>query len=420
MNPPVETLPGADGGLGGRLAENIVHFARALRRAGVKVGPAQVRTAIEAVRVAGFTRRTDFYYTLRATLITRPEHLETYHQIFRMFWRDPGYLEKMMQMMLPLLETMQPAQEGPPEAAQRRASDALAAEKEQAANPPERDLLEMDARLSWSTNEVLRGMDFEQMTADELKQAEAAVRSLILDAAPLKTRRFSPARKGSQADVRAMMRRSVRRGGEFDRMILKAPRTRPPALVAICDISGSMSVYARMMMHFLHALTWSDNSGWGKVHGFTFGTRLTNVTRALRMKDIDDALDAVGHDAPDWQGGTRIGEALRQFNRQWSRRVLGQGAVVLLITDGLERGDLSLLEKEAERLSLSCRRLIWLNPLLRWEEFAPRAGGIRALMPLVDSFHACHSLDSLADLAGALSGSGDKARMMQRMREMDR
>jgi hypothetical protein len=158
-----------------------------------------------------------------------------------------------------------------------------------------------------------------------------------------------------------------------------------------------------MLMHFLHALIWAPGDRWGKVHAFTFGTRLTNVTRALHVRDADAALAAAGQAAQDWEGGTRIGEALRRFNADWSRRVLGQGAAVLLITDGLERGDTTTLSAAAERLHLSCRKLIWLNPLLRWEGFTPKAAGIRALMPHVDSLHACHTLDSLADLARALS-----------------
>ena len=203
--------------------------------------------------------------------------------------------------------------------------------------------------------------------------------------------------------MRAMLRRSLRKGGEIDRLELRRPGTRPPALVVLCDVSGSMSVYARMMMHFLHALSWTPNSGWGKVHAFTFGTRLTNITRALAQKDPDRALEALGREVSDWEGGTRIGAALHAFNRDWSRRVLGQGAVVMLITDGLERGDLPELDREAERLALSSRRLIWLNPLLRWKAFEARAGGIRTLLPHVDSFHACHSLDSIADLTRALA-----------------
>jgi len=396
----------------GRLVNNIVHFARALRKAGLAVGTSQVRTAVEAVQQAGFTKRQDFYYTLRATLITRPEHLEVYHQVFHFFWRDPEYLERMLKMMLPLVQAMGAEQEQTPEPAERRAAEALAESSGREAQPPERQEVEIDAQFTWSGNEVLRAMDFEQMSAAEIAQAAQAIRTLTLPIEHLQSRRFTRSTHGRQPDLRAMLRRSLRKGGEIDRLSLKKPRTRPPNLVALCDVSGSMSGYSRMMMHFLHALIWAPNSSWGKVQGFTFGTRLTNISRALHLKDTDLALAAVGRDTPDWQGGTRIGEALRQFNKDWSRRVLGQGAVVILITDGLERGDTALLRHEVERLRLSCRKLIWLNPLLRWDAFAPKAAGIRAILPNVDSFHACHSLDSLADLGTALSGAGAKQRYM--------
>ncbi|MBZ0129808.1 MAG: VWA domain-containing protein [Rhodobacteraceae bacterium] len=396
----------------GRLVDNIVHFARALRKAGLKVGTSQVESAVSAVAAAGFSRREDYYFALRATLVTRPEHLEVFHQVFGMFWRDPEFLERMVRSMLPLMQTMAQAEQ-PPEAAYKRASEALLEPEQTRADPPEREELEIDAQLSWSASEVLRARDFEQMSAAEQADATALIRTLRLPVEPLLTRRFQAARDGRRPDARAMLRRSLRRGGEIDRLSLKKPRHRAPDLVAICDISGSMSAYGRMMMHFLHALTWAPESGWGRVHGFTFGTRLTNISRALALKDPDLALEALGRDAPDWQGGTRIGEALRVFNRDWSRRVLGQGAVVLLITDGLERGDLTCLQAEAARLARSCRRLIWLNPLLRFDGFAPEAAGIKVLLPLVDSFHACHSLDSLADLGRAFATGGDKRRYLK-------
>ncbi|MDQ7069395.1 MAG: VWA domain-containing protein [Rhodobacterales bacterium] len=396
----------------GRLVENIVHFTRALRKAGVGVGTAQLRTAIEAVQRAGFTKRRDFYFTLRACLIMRPEHLETYHQVFLLFWRDPEYLERMLKMMLPLVQAMGDEEDQKAQAAERRAAEALMDEQGRESQAPEREEIELDTRYSGSDNEILRGMDFEQMSAAEIVQAGRAIAKLRLPVEAIKTRRYRGATLGRKPDVRAMMRRSLRKGGEIDRLSLKTPRTRAPNLVALCDISGSMSVYSRMMMHFLHALVWAPNPSWGQVHGFTFGTQLSNVSRALHLKDVDHALEAAGRDAPDWQGGTRIGAALHRFNRDWSRRMLGQGAVVLLITDGLERGDTAELHREVERLSLSCRRLIWLNPLLRWGEFSPKAGGIRTILPFVDSFHACHSLNSLADLSRALSGPGEKSRLM--------
>lgn len=395
----------------GKLVDNIVLFTHALRKAGVRVGTAQVQNALQAVSATGFTRRTDFYHALRATLICRQEHLETFHQVFTMFWRDPEFLDQLLQTMLPLMQVAAPPPPKPT-AAQRRAAQALWDEAPAKSDPPVREELDMDMRFSWSENEVLRAQDFEQMTAAELVQAEQAVRQMTLPAPPVRSRRFAPRPTGTRPDLRQMLRRAVRRQGEIDRLALRAPLPRPPDLVAICDISGSMTVYARMMMHFLHALTWSPNKNWGKVHGFTFGTRLTNISRGLATRDIDAALQVLGQDAPDWQGGTRIGDALHAFNRDWSRRVLGRGAVVLLITDGLERGDIDILRAEAERLSLSCRRLIWLNPLLRWDRFEPKAEGIRTLLPLVDSFHACHSLDSLAGIVATLQDGSDKQRLL--------
>jgi uncharacterized protein with von Willebrand factor type A (vWA) domain len=223
---------------------------------------------------------------------------------------------------------------------------------------------------------------------------------------------------GTRPDWRRTLRASMRQGGEITRLAMRSPATRWPNLVVLCDISGSMSQYSRMVLHFVHAVANRQGQGWAKVHAFTFGTRLTNITRHLRHRDVDAALAAAGAEAQDWSGGTRIGACLHAFNRDWARRVLGQGAVVLLITDGLDRDDAGILGREMERLHLSARRLIWINPLLRWDGFAPRAGGIRAMLPHVDSFRAGHSIASLEGLAVAVSEareSGDKARLMRMM-----
>jgi uncharacterized protein with von Willebrand factor type A (vWA) domain len=273
----------------------------------------------------------------------------------------------------------------------------------------------MDAQASASANEILRGMDFEQMSTAELAEATRAVRALRLPARPLPLRRSRPSvRASGNADLRATLARARRRGGEVDRILRRTPATRPPDLVAICDISGSMAGYSRILMQFFHTVAQTPGQGWGRVSAFTFGTRLTNVTRALRLKDPDQALAAAGREAGDWEGGTRIAEALHDFNRDWSRRVLSRGAVVILITDGLERGDTAQLSHEIERLHLSARSLIWLNPLLRYDAFAPKAGGIRAMLPHVDHFHACHSLKSLEELGDALT----QATPMSTLRDM--
>ncbi len=403
----------------GKLAQNITHFARALRKAGLPVGTGRVVDAVRAVEAAGFTDKRDFYYTLQACFVSRPEQRQVFAQVFRLYWRDPQFMERMMEMLLPLMRGLNEPHKSSD--AERRAAEALLDGADQPPPPPredeaEREEIEIDATLTFSTDERLKQLDFEQMSTSELAEAKRAIARLDLPVRPIASRRtrFDP--RGQVADWRGTMRAALRSGGDIQRLSMRARRQRWPNLVALCDISGSMSSYSRMLLHFLHAAANAKGAGWAQVHAFTFGTRLTNITRHLRQRDVDAALAAAGHEARDWEGGTRIGASLHAFNRDWSRRVLGQGAVVLLITDGLDRDDPERLRLEIERLHLSARRLIWLNPLLRWDGFAPRAQGVRAILPNVDSFRACHNLASLGDLVAALSrpdDAGDKARLMR-------
>ena len=404
----------------GRLAENIAHFARALRRAGLPVGPARVADAIRAVAVAGFTQREDFYWTLHAVFVARPEQRVIFHQCFRLFWRDPQFLEHMMSFMLPQIKGTQEDRRA--EAGERRAAQALLGDARPQPPPvPEgfneaEPQIEIDATATQSAEERLKTLDFEQMSVEEVAEAKRMLARLSLPVTPLQSRRLQTAPHGPRIDPRATIRAALRHGGEVMALHRRKPRIRWPNLVVICDISGSMSQYSRMVLHFLHAVANARGQGWAKVHGFTFGTRLTNITRHLANRDVDAALRMAGAEAQDWAGGTRIGTSLATFNRDWSRRVLGQGAVVLLITDGLDRDDTGVLSHEIERLHLSCRRLIWLNPLLRWEGFAPKASGIRAMLPHVDSFRAGHSVTSLEALAAVISDpsdQGEKARLMR-------
>jgi uncharacterized protein len=399
----------------GRLVVNITHFARALRRAGLPVGTGRVVDAIRAVEAAGFTDKRDFYHTLEACFVSRPEHRQTFAQVFRLYWRDPQFLEHMMSLLLPMVRG---ANEAPkPSEAERRAAEALLAGTE-APPPPapeERDEVEVDARLTFSAEERLRTMDFEQMSAAEAAEARRAIARLDLAVKPLASRRTRPSPRGRIPDWRGTLRQALRTGGEVENLVFKARRTRWPNLVALCDISGSMASYSRMLLHFLHAAANQKGAGWAQVHAFTFGTRLTNITRHLRTRDVDAALAAAGREARDWEGGTRIGACLHAFNRDWSRRILPSGAIVLLITDGLDRDDPDLLEAEMRRLHLSARRLIWMNPLLRWDGFAPRARGVRAMLPHVDGFRACHSLATLEDMVAVLSrpdAPADRARLL--------
>ena len=242
------------------------------------------------------------------------------------------------------------------------------------------------------------------MTAGEITDAKRAIAELRLPFDLVRTRRFRPNPHGLRADPRAMMRSALRTGGELILPKFRSPREVHPPLVILADISGSMSQYTRIFMHFLHALTENRR----RVHTFVFGTRLTNLTRQLRHRDPDEALANCSIAVKDWSGGTRIGDALHEFNRLWSRRVLGQGAVVLLISDGLERDDITGLSEEMERLKKSCRRLIWLNPLLRFDGFEARARGVRAMLPHVDEFRSVHNLNALRDLCAALGSTSPR------------
>ena len=402
----------------GRLAENILHFARTLRAAGLQVGPGHVIDAVNAVSVGGIEYRTDFYHTLAACFLGRPEQRAVFNQCFHMFWRDPQLLEKAMGLLLPEIKVA-------PEEREKRAGESRAAEAlaRGASCPPpaldaEGEEIEIDARLTMSSDERLATRDFEQMTAAEVTAAKRAIARLTLPVRPLASRRTRPAAHGHLPDWRGTMRKAMRRGGQVREFARRQRQVRWPALVCLCDISGSMAGYSRMILHFLHAAANAKGAGWSKVHAFTFGTRLTNITRHLAERDVDEALKRAGREAQDWEGGTRIGACLDEFNREWSRRVLGQGAVVLLITDGLERDDTERLGRAAERLALSCRKLIWLNPLLRWDGFEAKAAGVKALLPHVDSFRATHSIDSLAALSEALTrpdDEGEKRRLLSTM-----
>jgi hypothetical protein len=373
--------------------------------------------AVRAVEVAGFGNKHDFYYTLEACFVSRPEHRQVFAQVFRLYWRDPRFMEHMMGLLTPLVRGLNAPPD--PSAAERRAAEALLDGAEAPPMPPreeEGEEVEFDATLTFSADEKLKKMDFEQMSTAELAQARRAIARLDLPVRPIASRRTAVDPRGRVADWRGTMRAALRSGGDIRQLAMRSRRSRWPNLVALCDISGSMSSYSRMILHFLHAAANTKGAGWAQVHAFTFGTRLTNITRHLRNRDVDAALAAAGQEARDWEGGTRIGACLHTFNRDWSRRVLGQGAVVLLITDGLDRDDPDRLALEMERLHLSARKLIWLNPLLRWDGFAPKARGVRAILPQVDSFRACHSLASLEDLAEALTRPddlGDKARLMR-------
>jgi len=385
----------------GRLAENILYFARALRAAGIPLGPRSVLDALAAVMAAGVGTKEDFYWTLHAVFVKRHEHSVLFEQAFKIFFRKRGYLERLMAMMSPEM-TGAPAQADQPQASQR-VLDALfqGAEKIEG----EKEEVELDARFTVSDREVLERKDFAQMTAAEIATAKDAIKRMVLGFDNVMTRRLVPRARGRRVDLRRTLRASMKSGGALIDLKYRGPSTKTPPIVALLDISGSMSQYTRLFLHFLHAVTDARK----RVHTFLFGTRLTNVSRALREKDPDEALAACSASVLDWSGGTRIATSLAVFNKQWSRRVLSQGAVVLLFTDGLERDPDERLGFEIDRLHRSCRRLVWLNPLLRFSGFEARARGIRVMLPHVDELRPIHNLESMHQLCQALSEHGRHA-----------
>ena len=382
----------------GRLPDNILYFARALRTAGLPVGPGAVLDAVEAARVAPFSSRDDFRAAFHAVFVKRREHTPVFDGVFRVFWRRRGFLEQLVGALSPKAPPTAPARPKP-EAGAARVADALF-KRAQVADDS-RPSLDLDARFTVSAEEVLRTKDFAQMSADEITAATAAIRALRMPADALRLRRLAPDPRGRHIDPRRSFRRSLRAGGAVIDLARREPIERPPPVVAICDISGSVADYTRVFLHFLHAL-----AARRRVSTFLFGTRLTDVSRALRHRDVDDALAAVSAAVPDWSGGTRIAASLHLFNRHWLRRVGAGSATVILFTDGLERDGGGELEAEMRRLQRSCRRLVWVNPLLRFDGFEARASGIRAMLPFVDEFRPIHNLRAVGELCAALGEGG--------------
>jgi uncharacterized protein with von Willebrand factor type A (vWA) domain len=386
-----------------------MHFARLLRGAGLPVGPDRVIDALSAIEIAGVERRDDFYWTLASVFLGRRDQFDLYDQAFRVFWRDPRDAARVRH--LPDVLGRIPRHNREPELSARLAQ-ALAAQHQASPAAPAADRIEFDASATFSTRETLRTLDFESMTNEELAAARAAIEGLRLRLPELPTRRHAPDPRGARIDPRASLRASLKGGSATIPLCRRSLKRRAPPLVALADVSGSMSRYTRMFLHFLHAMARDCD----RVSVFTFGTRLTNVTRQLRHRDVDAALAHVSHAVKDWSGGTRIGACLKEFNFNWSRRLHGQGAVVLLISDGLDRDSAEDLARQMERLHKSCRKLIWLNPLLRYREFEAKPAGIKAMLPHVDAFLPVHNLQSLMDLGDQLSAISGQLSAISRNR----
>jgi uncharacterized protein len=379
------------------LTDNITHFARALRRAGLPVGPDRVLAAIAAVEAVGLDRRGDVHAALSAVMLDRHEQQVMFDAAFDAFWRDPKLLEQLMYLLLPKITGRGDKQTAP---RANRLAEALAAPRHNDAPRDEtsaaQDQIQFETAFTFSERERLQRADFETMTAEEFALAKTLAERAPLPVRPIRQRRHAAAASGT-TDLRRTLQRMVRQPQTLLPVFTRA-RMQTPAIVVLLDISGSMDRYARLFLHYAHGLARRHL----RVHVFTFGTRLSSITRCLRERDPDDALRLADAQVQDWRGGTRIASCLHEFNQRWARRVLGGNAALLLVTDGLDRDDSGELSRAASQLRRLAHEVVWLNPLLRYEGFEPRAAGVRALLPHVDRFLPVHNLASLADLARAL------------------
>ncbi len=330
-------------------------------------------------------------------MLDRHEQQPLFDDVFAAFWRDPKLLDKLMAELLPKISGR-----GDREKKRRpnRLADALApaAPVDAPQAPPRPDeQVEFETSFTFSDRERLQRADFESMTTAEFELAKKLAEEVPLPFAPVRRRRHAASARG-RIDLRATMLAMARQPETLVPRFSR-PRSELPTIVVLLDVSGSMDRYARLMLHYVHGLT----RRYLKVHTLTFGTRLTNITRALRHRDPDHALELASAQVQDWKGGTRIAACLDDFNRHWARRLLGANAALLFVSDGLDRDEHGELTRAAQQLRLFARQIVWLNPLLRFDRFEPRAGGVRALLPYVDRFLPVHNLASLAELATALT-----------------
>jgi uncharacterized protein with von Willebrand factor type A (vWA) domain len=367
-----------------------------LRGLGLDVNPGRMIDLVHALDYIEVGRKADFYNAVRSLLVHRREDIPLFDEAFEAFWRKPadGWTTLDLRAMGERKRLRRPLFAAPPLRQPPAVAPQAEADQPHADEPPI-----VQVTLTYSAREVLRHKDFATLTGEELDAIKQLIATLVWQLGERRTRRKQPGH-GQLLDLRRTLRRNMRYGGEVIEWAYREPKVKPRPLVIMADISGSMERYTRLLLHFIYSLTAGLDQ---PVESFVFGTRLTRVTRQLHERDVDQALREVTRAVPDWSGGTRTGEALKSFNFDWGRRVLGRGAVVLLISDGWDRGDVDLLRVEMARLQRSCHRLIWLNPLLGSPDYEPLTRGMQAALPYVDDFLPVHNLASLEDLARRLS-----------------
>lgn len=374
----------------GHLLRNMVLFGRMLRAAGLEVTPTQILDLVEGLKHIDMRRREDFKNTAQTILVSRYEHVALFNRAFDLFWQAREENELLELSLGDLLQRKN----------QPKAEDLTPFETADQGDGSEKESEKpvVDPVYTYSAREVLRHKDFAELTPTEMQEINRLMQKMAWQLEQRRSRRRSQARHGLYPDMRRTFRQNLRYGGELLQLAWRRRKLKRRPLVVICDISGSMERYARVLLKFIYVIS----NGLDKVEAFVFSTRLTRITHHLKHRDIDQALDEATQAIHDWAGGTRIGESLKTFNYEWGRRVLGQGALVLLISDGWDRGDTNLLRREMDRLQLSCHRLIWLNPLLGSENYEPLTRGIQTALPYIDDFLPVHNLKSLEQLGSLL------------------
>ncbi len=387
----------------GHLLNNLVLFGRLLRRLGIDVTPSRMIELVGALSIVDVADRDDFFFTLRTFLVHRHDHLALFEHAFDLFWRK----HQGMPLEVTLFRSPDEDRALQPDEVQFLDQPDSEPDGPQQSEDELQELVEVVQ--TYSSKEQLREKDFGQMSEEELESIHRFVMEMAWHLGRKQTRRLQPG-PSARIDLRRLIRRNLRYGGELIELPTQRQKTRPRPLVLIADVSGSMKNYTRLLLYFLYSLTEGLSH---QVEAFVFSTRLSRITRELHEHEIEQALEQVARSVPDWSGGTRIGDALKQFNFRWARRVLGSGAIVVLISDGWDRGDPELLGEEMARLQRSCHRLIWLNPLLGSPRYEPLTRGMQAALPYVDDFLPVHNLTSLEELASHL-GQIDDIRLERR------
>ena len=384
---------GVDGS--GHILPNLLRFAEVLRRLGLDAGPANVLDMVRATEHVHIGRRGEFYQAARSIFVHRKQDLPVFDEAFNVFWRKPNTARSGMDLRS-MGEQRRFRKPQVSAGSDEPMDDALAL----AGDPDDDSVSQVNLTRTYSAREVLRQKDFAQFSGQEIAEARRMMASLRWDLGQRRTRRMTPG-DGASLDVRRTLRRSLQYGGELFDLAGRGPKSRPRSLALICDVSGSMERYTRMLLYFIHTIAAGQ-----PIEAFLFATRLTRITRQLRYRSIDQAIAEVSRAVPDWAGGTRIGEAVKTFNYQWLRRTLRGQAIVMIISDGWDRGEPELLARETSRLQRSCHRLMWLNPLLGSPDYQPLTQGMQAALPYVDDFLPVHNMNSLQALADRLSDIG--------------